>query len=119
MKILFHGAAVALLVTGATLAASAQTTTTITRVERDPVDLSPAQRTTIYRTVTRETVREPAPDVRVSVGTKVPSSVELRALPEGAYVDVPAVKRYKYMVVNREVVLVDPDTSQVVEIIHE
>ena len=30
---------------------------------------------------------------------------------------VPAVKQYKYMVVNNQVLMVDPDTSQVVEII--
>ena len=34
--------------------------------------------------------------------------------PEAVAVEVPAVKQYKYMVVNDQVVLVDPVTSEVV-----
>jgi len=31
----------------------------------------------------------------------------------------PSVRRYRYMVVNNEVVLVDPSTSEVIEIIRQ
>jgi len=40
--------------------------------------------------------------------------VQLYSIPESVGVEVPAVKTYKYMVVNNRVVLVDPATSQVV-----
>jgi hypothetical protein len=115
MKALFAGAAVALLLAGG-LSASAQTTVIETR---PGLELSPTQRTTIYRTVRRQPVVVPAPDVNVRVGAPIPRSVELRPIPEDVYVDVPVLRRYRYMVVNDEVVLVDPETSQVVEIIRE
>lgn len=104
------------------LPASAQTTvTTTTRTVEPPgaVVLTPTQRTTIYRTVTRERRAAPAREIDVNLGATIPSAVELRMLPEGIYVEVPTIKRYKYMVVNNEVVLVDPETSRVVEIIRE
>src|SRR5262249_42198606 len=104
-----------------TSAASAQTTV-IERegppvVSRERVEFTPAQRTTIYRTVTRERVAPQAVDVRV--GSRVPRTVELREIPSAVVEEVPAVRRYRYMVVNNEVVLVDPATSEVIEIIRQ
>jgi hypothetical protein len=112
MKALIRSSAVALALIGSIGVAAAQTT--IVREE-----LTPTQRTTIYRSITRERVTAPAPNVQVRVGTRVPESVELRAMPETIVTDVPSIKRYRYMYVNGQVVLVDPETSEVVEIIHE
>jgi Protein of unknown function (DUF1236) len=108
--------------------ASAQTTVTtaVTRETVGPYALTPAQRTTVYRTVTRErqlapvaTVR-PAPGVRYEIGAPIPrGSVELSDFPENVYVDVPVLKRYRYVYVNNQLVLVDPETSEVVDIINE
>jgi hypothetical protein len=44
----------------------------------------------------------------------VPESVQLYSVPQEVAVAVPQVRRYKYMVVNHQVVLVDPATSEVV-----
>jgi hypothetical protein len=120
MRTLF-GCAAAILV--ATTAASAQTTI----IERDSpsviirerVELTPAQRTTIYRTVARERVRTAPAAVDVRLGARVPQTVELREIPSAVIEEVPIVRRYRYMVVNNEVVLVDPTTSEVVEIIRQ
>ena len=99
--------------------ASAQTTiTTTTRTERGPVVLSPDERTTVYRRVVRERVVTPRGEViEYKVGTRVPREVELRTFDDDAYVEVPQLKRYKYVYVNNQVLLVDPATSEVVEII--
>ena len=67
-----------------------------------------------YRTITRERVAAPAPRVEYRVGARVPEGVQLYSVPEAVAVEVPAVKQYKYMVVNDQVVLVDPVTSEVV-----
>ena len=56
----------------------------------------------------------PPPTVAYRVGTRVPETVTLYPVPETVVAEVPAVKRYKYMVVNGQVVLVDPVTSEVV-----
>ena len=116
--------ALALAVFGTATSAFAQsttTTTTTTRVERTgPIKLTPEQRTTVYRTVTRERrVAPPAAEVEVSVGRPVPSSVMLSPFPETVYVEQPALRSYRYFYVNNRVVLVDPATSEVVDILDQ
>ncbi len=111
-------------------AASAQTTV-ITRepvetrtvvTDEGPLVLSPSQRTTVYRTITRERVAPGAtvgvatsrPTVEYRVGMRVPESVELYAVPDTVVTEVPNLRPYKYMTVNNRVWLVDPNTSQIV-----
>lgn len=99
--------------------AFAQTTiTTTTRTERGPLVLSPDQRTTVYRSVTRDrrAVRGPAV-VEYRVGTRLPRDVQLETFEDDVYVEAPELKRYRYIHVNNQLVLVDPETSEVVEII--
>lgn len=104
----------------ATVAVAQTTTTTTTTIERTaPMKLTPQQRTVIYRTVTREQrVHQPA-DVQVRVGAPVPPAVVLAPMPETLYVEVPAVRPLKYFYINDQLVLVDPATSQIVEIIDQ
>ena len=116
-----HAAIVAAVVAGATTA-SAQTTI-ITRepvesrtvVTTEPLELTPVQRRTIYRTIVRERVAPAEPTIEYRVGARVPDAVRLYSVPQEVAVEVPAIRSYKYMVVNNRVVLVDPATSQVVE----
>lgn len=116
-----HAAIVAAVVAGATTA-SAQTTI-ITRepvesrtvVTTEPLELTPVQRRTIYRTIVRERAGPAGPMIEYRVGARVPDSVRLYSVPQEVAVEVPAIRSYKYMVVNNRVVLVDPATSQVVE----
>jgi hypothetical protein len=120
MTHLRHAAIVAALVAGATTA-SAQTTI-ITRepvesrtVVTGPLQLTPVQRRTIYRTIVRERVVPAEPTIEYRIGTRVPEQVRLYSVPREIAVEVPEIRSYKYMVVNNRVVLVDPATSQVVE----
>jgi hypothetical protein len=115
-----HAMIAAALVAGASTA-SAQTTV-ITRepvesrtvVTTEPLQLTPVQRRTVYRTIVRERVERARPSVEYRVGTRVPESVQLYTVPQQVAVEVPAIRSYKYMVVNDRVVLVDPATSEVV-----
>jgi len=116
-----HAAVAAALLAGAGVA-SAQTTV-ITRepvesrtvVTTEPLQLTPVQRRTIYRTIVHERVSPARPTVDYRVGTRVPENVQLYAVPQDVAVEVPAIRSYKYMVVNDRVVLIDPATSEVVE----
>ena len=116
-----HAAIVAALVAGATTA-SAQTTI-ITRdpvqsrtvVTTEPLQLTPVQRRTIYRTIVRERVVPAEPTIEYRVGARVPERARLYSVPREVAVEVPEIQSYKYMVVNNRVVLVDPATSQVVD----
>lgn len=119
----FRHAAIAAALLASAGVASAQTTTMITRepvetrtvVRQERLELTPVQRETIYRTIIHEhAAAPPPPTVEYRIGKPVPSGVRLYRVPRSVAVEVPAVKAYKYMVVNGEVVLVDPATSQVV-----
>ena len=115
-----HTAIIAALLAGVS-AANAQTTV-ITRepvesrtvVTTEPLELTPVQRHTVYRTIARERVTPARPTVEYRVGTRVPESVQLYSVPQEVAVEVPSIRQYKYMVVNDRVVLIDPATSEVV-----
>ena len=104
------------------LSAAQAQTTVITRepvesrtvVTTAPLQLTPVQRQTIYRTIVRERVQPAPAEIEYRVGARIPASAQLHAVPQQVAVEVPAIQAYKYMVVNDRVVLVDPATSQVV-----
>ncbi len=89
-----------------------QTQTVVTTTQ--PLQLTPVQRQTIYRTVTRTKVKPAQATVQYQVGMRVPETVELYSVPQEIVTEVPAVRTYKYMMVNDRVWLVDPATSEVV-----
>jgi hypothetical protein len=127
MKTQLGFAAIALVLSSG--AALAQTTiiteepsvsgTIITResapVVRERMELTPVQRSTVYRRIVQERPVVAAPAVtELRVGTRIPASTELYAIPDSVAVEVPAVRSYKYVMVNNRVMLVDPATSTVV-----
>jgi len=104
-----------------------------------PLALTPAQRTTIYRTIIPQgrgrgpIVRErivtepvaPAPVVRervappgsayaYAVGSRVADAYALAPMPQAVVATVPSVRPYRYMVINNRLLLVDPATGKVV-----
>ena len=116
-----HAAIAAALIASAT-PANAQTTVitrepvqTETIVTEGPLQLTPVQRQTIYRTIVRERVRPAQPTIEYRVGMRVPPTAQVYTVPEAVAVEVPAIKTYKYMMVNNRVVLIDPATSEVVD----
>jgi Protein of unknown function (DUF1236) len=107
-----------ILALGAVATTAGAQTTIITRepqnrVMTQQIELTPAQRTTIYRTIVRERAI-PATGVEVRLGARVPEAVELQAVPEAIAVEVPVIRTFRYMVINNRVLLVDPATSTVV-----
>ena len=109
-------------------------------VSAPPLALTPAQRTTIYRTIIPQgrgrgpIVRErivtesvaPAPVVRersvnpppasayAAVGSRVSDAYALAPMPQSVVTTVPAVRSYRYTVINNRLLLVDPATGVVV-----
>jgi hypothetical protein len=120
----YQQAAIALAVFAGAGVANAQTTVitqqpmrsqTVVTTEQ-PLALTPVQRQTIYRTIVQapSVVEAPPPTVEYRVGMRVPPSAQLYTVPQTVVTEVPAIRTYKYMVVNHRVVLVDPATSEVV-----
>lgn len=114
--------AIALVASLATIGVAQAQTTVITRAPATsgaaiavaPLQLTPAQRHRIYRMVVHGSAAPAPGEVEYSIGSRVPSNVDLYAVPQSVVVEVPTLRPYKYMVVNGHVLLVDPATSQVV-----
>ena len=84
------------------------------------LQLSAAQKTAIFQSVTKEKVKTPPPaNMQVSVGAQIPASIELYPLPANIVSEVPATKAFKYTVAQNQVVIVDPTNMKVVEIIKQ
>ena len=101
-RILLAGVSAALLASGAT----AQT-----------VVFEPQQRTVIKSYVAKHPLRPAAIRERVSVGWTVPAEVELAPVPEEIYAEVPTARPYRYFMWNDRVVLVEPGSRRVIEVI--
>ncbi len=84
------------------------------------IELDPTQRTAIYNAVRSENRKIiPSAELQPSVGTQVPPSMELYILPDQALTEAPAAKIFKYTMVQNQVVLVDPTTLRVVDVIDQ
>jgi hypothetical protein len=84
------------------------------------LQLTPAQKTAIFQSVSKDkaNIKSP-PNMSASVGAQVPPSAELYILPDNVVADSPAAKAYKYTIVQNQVLLVDPTTMRVVEVIRQ
>jgi len=78
------------------------------------IELSPQQRTTIREYVVRERVPVATIPGEVRVGAAIPAGVELVAVPETWG---PSVRSYRYVHWNDRVVLVEPSSRKVIQII--
>jgi len=108
-------------------------------VSAPPLALTPAQRTTIYRTiipqgrgrgpivrerivtesvapppVARERIAPAASAYAYAVGSRVADASALAPMPQAVASTVSAVRSYRYMVINNRLLLVDPTTGIVV-----
>jgi len=83
-----------------------------------PVRLTEAQKNTIAEAVRKANKPIDAPPSFVAtVGAPVPPAIELHLLPDDALTQVPEAKTVKYTVTSNQLVLVDPTTMRVVDII--
>ena len=85
----------------------------------DRVQLSEQQRTSVQQTVLKEknVNRVNQVNFSISVGTRVPRSVHLVALPATVISLVPQYRNYQYFVANDEICIVEPSTYEIVEVI--
>jgi len=82
------------------------------------VALNTEQQTSIGQTIARHNVKAITNvNFSIAVGTKVPTSVQLRALPSDLVTFVPQYRGYSYFVVEEQVMIVDPGTHEIVAIV--
>lgn len=56
-------------------------------------------------------------DINVSIGVAVPHSVTLYAVPEDVIVLMPAYRRYKYFIYDDKVLIVDPVSYEIIDVL--
>ena len=106
----------ALAVTAITAgSALAQTTVTTTSPGAGAtVTIAPEQRTKIKQYVVQQKVKPVTVKERITVGATLPADVELMAVP-GDW--GPEVSRYRYVYSDNHVVLVEPSSRRVIQVI--
>jgi hypothetical protein len=108
-KLLILAAAASL---AATMANAQTTVTTTTGAAGAAVRIEPEYRTKIRSYVTEHRIRPIETRERIVVGAKVPTDVELEAVPTDWG---PSLTRYRYVYYGNRVMLVDPTTRMVVQ----
>ena len=78
------------------------------------VEIAPDTRTRIKQYVVEEKIAPATITERVTVGATLPADVELHAVPQAWG---PSVSRYRYVYYNDDVVLVEPSSRRVIQII--
>lgn len=117
-RTLVTAAALVAVLAGPALAQTTYTTTTTTteRVARPPLSLEPQQRTIIREYVVQRHVPPATVSREVVVGQPLAREVELQPVPQEWG---PQVQPYRYVYANDRVMLVDPATRQVVQVLDE
>src|SRR5919206_3153821 len=112
MKTLIRSTATVLALLAGVTIATAQTSTTVptTAPSTGAAVLTPEEQTAIRQYVAKERHKSVSlPNVKIEVGSEVPSSVELYS--------VPSVSKYKLAVINDQTVVVDPVAHKIVQVI--
>jgi hypothetical protein len=107
-KLLMLAAAASLAAT----MANAQTTVTTTGAAPATVQIEPQYRTKIKSYITEHKVQPVQMKEKIVIGAKVPSDVELEAVPSDWG---PSLTKYRYVYSGDRVILVDPGTRTVVQ----
>lgn len=109
----------ATLAVGAVGGATAQTATQ-DAATGPRIELSDAQRHTIYQSVSRTQKNHAAPTgFRVSIGATVPPGVDIAPMPDTLVTLMPDAKPFAVAMIEKQVVLVDPSTRRVATVITE
>ena len=102
-------AALALIASGGIAAAAASS---------DHLNLSSNQRHEIWQSLSKQSAKENAPaGFKAMVGETAPGSIKLQPLPGDVSSRVPAVKSYDYAMVQNQVLIVDPSSKRIVDIV--
>jgi len=79
--------------------------------------LTTEQRTKISTVIKSQKVERVNLNVSVSVGTRIPTSVHVHALPQEVIVIYPEWRGYDYILVGEQIVIISPRTHEIVAII--
>jgi hypothetical protein len=110
MNHLIHAGAMTLAIFGSVSFAAAQ------RAPGDHPDLTPTQQRTVSQGLA-SSPSQPAPAAQPQVGDQVPDSITAQSLPNNVTAQVPEAKNLLFVKLPDRIILIDPDTKQVSEIV--
>ncbi|HEY2664594.1 MAG TPA: DUF1236 domain-containing protein [Candidatus Binataceae bacterium] len=110
--------AAALLLCASTIPALAEAGSGLPFHIGESLNLTPAQRAAIVKAVEADKIQTTStPQFAPVVGAEAPASIPLHLLPEAAIAVVPSGDRYQYTLLANDVVIVEPTTMRIVEVI--
>jgi hypothetical protein len=84
----------------------------------DKLDLSSAQQKSIWKDISRHAANQNAPsDFNAAVGAAIPDGVNTYPLPRRAARDVPAVKPYRYAMLQDKLLIVNPSDKKIADVV--
>jgi Protein of unknown function (DUF1236) len=84
----------------------------------DKLDLSSAQQKSIWKDISRQATNQNAPsDFNPAIGMAIPDGVNTYPLPRQAARDVPAVKPYRYAMLQDKVLIVNPSDKMIADVV--
>ncbi len=107
--------ALALLASAGVAAAAGMSRSAATN---DHLNLTGAQQKEIWQGVSQQASKETAPATfKATLGEATPSSIKLQPLPTKVSSEVPAVKSYDFAMLQNQVLIVDPSSRKIVDIV--
>lgn len=86
-------------------------------INRTKISLEEKERMVIKRNARQAYTGKAPASLQVRIGQRVPENVELDMMPDMIVSEVPEIRTYRYFVIGDEIVLVEPQTREVVEIV--
>jgi hypothetical protein len=81
------------------------------------IELSPEQKRIIHAEIVDHYRGDRNSGFEIRLGQRVPEAIRLEPVPEDVYSDIPVIEPYRYFVVGEEVVIVEPGTREIVDVI--
>jgi hypothetical protein len=111
-----NGMAALALVASAGVAAAAGMSNS--SAANDHLNLTSAQQKEIWQGVSQQASKETAPaSFKPVLGAATPSSLKLQPVPTKVANEVPAVKSYDFAMLQNQVLIVDPSSRKIVDIV--
>ena len=112
-----NGVAVLALVASAGVASAAGMSNSAAAT--DHLNLTSAQQKEIWQGVSDQASKATAPaSFKATVGEVAPTTIKLQPLPTKVANEVPAVKSYDYAMLQNRVLIVDPSSRKIVDIVN-
>jgi hypothetical protein len=83
----------------------------------DTVILSAAQRSAVWKDLSKQATNQNAAGFNATIGTFVPKTVKIEPIPSKTAADVPSLQPYNFAMVGHKLVIVDPSNRVIADVL--